>query len=105
MQQIIRVVEEVQTCVSYSDCDSCPPNAVALALLDVSKVFDKFNRHILIAKLVRVGVHGKLLTSIISFFHNRRQRVRVDDSFSDILVTNNGGPQGLLLHFFAGLFI
>ena len=71
--------------------------------MDVSKAFDKFNRHVLISKLVREGVHGKLLTSIISFFHNRRQRVRVDDSFSDILVTNNGGPQGSVITLFCWL--
>ena len=103
VQQIIRVVEEVQTQVFYSDCDSCPSNAVALALLDVSKAFDKFNRHILIKKLILLGVHGKLLMSVISYFHNRRQRVRVGDAFSDILVTNNGGPQGSVITLFCWL--
>ena len=103
IQQIIRVVEEVQTKVSFCDHDSGDHNAVALALLDVSKAFDKFNRHVLINKMICMGVHGKLLTCLISYFHDRRQRVRVDNAYSDILVTNNGGPQGSVITLFAWL--
>ena len=103
VQQIIWVVEEVQTRVFYSDCEDSTRNVVVLALLDVSKAFDKFNRNVLIKKLIDLGICDKLLQIVISFFHNRTQRVCVDNEFSNTTRTCNGGPQGSVITLFCWL--
>ena len=50
-----------------------PFNYVVLALLDCSKVFDVFNRVILLRRLREYGVHGLLLEWIAAFFEERMQ--------------------------------
>ena len=64
---------------------------------DLSKAFECLNRELLIAKLNAYGFTLPALKLIHNYLSNRKQRVRVNDSYSlwqDILF---GVPQGSIL--------
>ena len=64
---------------------------------DLSKAFECLNRELLIAKLKAYGFTLPALKLIHNYLSNRKQRVRVNDSYSlwqDILF---GVPQGSIL--------
>ena len=66
-------------------------------LTDLSKAFDCLNCELLIAKLNAYGFTLPALNLIHNYLSNRKQRVRVNDSYSlwqDILF---GVPQGTIL--------
>ena len=65
-----------------------------IAFLDVSKAFDRISRPKLICKLHMKGFTGNLLNAISGFLCNRRQRVKINDSYSNEITTLNGVPQG-----------
>ena len=103
--QLIRVLEAIWADVSQTrrvDGKKKPKNFVIAALLDAAKAFDKKNRRVLLQKLWKSGVKGRLFKFIVAFFYDRRQCVRVEDAFSDCVSTMHGGPQGskLTLIFF-----
>ena len=63
IQTLIRVTEQINCHRSQDDFDakgrSTPVNFVCLALLDISKAFDKLDRRIIIDKLFGLGVRLK----------------------------------------------
>ena len=65
--------------------------------LDFSKAFDKVDHNLLIKKLQRYGIAGKLLRWIESFISNRQQKVVVDGVQSYICQVLSGIPQGSVL--------
>ena len=65
--------------------------------LDFSKAFDKVDHQLLIKKLQRYGVSGKLLKWIESFLSNRMQKVAVDGCLSYVCRVLSGIPQGSVL--------
>ena len=77
-----------------------------LALLDVSKAFDKINRPQLLRKLGSMGVRGHLLNMIASFLSERTHCTKVDNCISTSLSPSNGSPQGsaLSMHCFLSYF-
>ena len=101
IQQVIRVVEEVQSLMTVTDFDEkgreVPVNCVALALLDCSKAFDRMFRPLLLHKLRKMGVTDRLFSLVAAYFCERRQRVKVGDSYSDFVLTKMGGPQGSVI--------
>ena len=56
---------------------------VRLILLDFSKAFDKVDHNLLISKVNNAGIHGPLLSWLISFQNQRLQHVVVDGCISD----------------------
>ena len=50
--------------------------------MDLSKVFDKMNHNLLIAKLGAYGFERDSLSFIKSYLKDRQQRVRVNNNFS-----------------------
>ena len=62
------------------------PNFVVLALLDVSKAFDRLDRHLVIDKIYKLGVTGRLFKFLVSYFHDRKQCVRIGNTQSDFVV-------------------
>ena len=72
-------------------------------MLDVSKAFDKLDRCLILDKLYKLGVRGKLFSFLISYFHNRRQCVKLGDKQSSFVTTRNGGPQGSTIVLFVFL--
>ena len=70
---------------------------VEVIYLDFAKAFDKVDHKILLAKLSKLGICGKLHKWIEVFLNNRIQRVRVDGHLSDPKVVKSGVPQGSVL--------
>jgi hypothetical protein len=71
--------------------------AVDIMYLDFAKAFNSVSHRKLLRKLHALGVRGKLLRWIQAFLSNRRQRVRVNNCFSDWRDLPSGVPQGSVL--------
>ena len=65
--------------------------------LDFAKAFDKVDHKLLLEKLKRVGIKGKLLNWFKAFLSNRKQEVVVDGFKSFIHAVLSGVPQGSVL--------
>ena len=71
---------------------------IAAALLtDLSKAFDCLNHELLIAKLEAYGFDNSSLQYIYSYLSDRKQRTKVNNSFSDWGNILFGVPQGSIL--------
>ena len=65
--------------------------------IDYSRAFDTLNDKILLRKYEWYGIRGKALDLIRSYLADRRQVVRIGDSFSGHKVINIGVPQGSIM--------
>ena len=70
---------------------------VGALLMDLSKAFDCIDHELLIAKLSAYGFCNKALLMIYSYLTGRKQRVKVNGSFSTWRETFAGVPQGSVL--------
>ena len=66
-------------------------------LTDLSKAFDCLSHELLIAKLHAYGFDKKSLVLIYNYLSNRKQRVKVNDSYSSWSEILFGVPQGSIL--------
>ena len=66
-------------------------------LMDLSKAFDCLNHELLIAKLSAYGFSMSALRLIHSYLNERKQRVKINGSFSTWRETTIGVPQGSVL--------
>ena len=65
--------------------------------MDLSKAYDCIPHDLLIAKLAAYGVDNSSLSFIYSYLSNRKQRVKINDSFSEFVNISLGVPQGSIL--------
>ena len=65
--------------------------------MDLSKAFDTLNHNLLIAKLGADGFETDALRYMKSYLTNRKQRVRVNKTFSEWERITTGVPQGSIL--------
>ena len=65
--------------------------------VDLSKAFDCLNHDLLIAKLEAYGFTRKALNFIYSVLNSRKQRVKINGSYSEWKNINHGVPQGSVL--------
>ena len=72
-------------------------NAVGALLTDLSKAFDCINHELLIAKMEAYGFDHSSLTYICSYLPDRKQRTKINNSFSSWCNIKSGVPQGSLL--------
>ena len=72
-------------------------NEVDVIYIDYAKAFDKVDINILIAKLERYGLRGKVLNWIRCFLTDRYQTVVVDGTKSSRERVRSGVPQGTVL--------
>ena len=90
MTQLIDHVDHVLKCLSNGD-------EVDSIYLDFAKAFDKVDHKILLAKVRRYGIRGKVYKWIKEFLSNRVQTVLVEGKKSSFLSVLSGVPQGTVL--------
>eukprot|EP00923_Selenidium_pygospionis_P056508 GHVN01098597.1.p1 GENE.GHVN01098597.1~~GHVN01098597.1.p1 ORF type:complete len:497 (+),score=18.90 GHVN01098597.1:65-1555(+) len=78
-------------------CRERSPLSILVVLLDFEKAFDKIPHSHLLFKLRRCGVGGKVLRWIKGWLEHRKQRVKVNGSFSLWYSITSGVPQGSVL--------
>ena len=66
-------------------------------LTDLSKAFDCINHELLIAKLEAYGFDLESLNYMYSYLSDRKQRTKVNNSFSTWAEIISGVPQGSIL--------
>ena len=74
-------------------------NSVDVAYFDYAKAFDKVSHRLLLLKLSRYGIDGKLIAWISNYLNKRRQRVLVGNAKSPWLEVISGTTQGTVLGF------
>ena len=72
-------------------------SALLLVLLDMSKAFDSLNQNLLLEKLRKLGLKASVISWFSTYLSSRYQRVRYEDSVSELLPLTNGVPQGSIL--------
>ena len=72
-------------------------NYVGTIAMDLSKAFDCMPHGLLVAKLHAYGVSSKACLFLADYLTNRKQRVKVMDTYSGWTITNRGVPQGSVL--------
>ena len=65
--------------------------------LDLVKAFGTVNHDILISKLERYGIRGKVLFLLKSYLSDRQQKVRIQNPTSEYKYLSCGVPQGTIL--------
>jgi len=70
---------------------------IDIIYMDFKKAFDSVPHRRLIAKLHAYGFRGELLQWLTDFLRDRKQRVRIGDSFSHWIDILSGVPQGSVL--------
>ena len=68
-------------------------SASLLVLLDMSKAFDSLNHNLLLGKLRKLGLKVSVISWFSSYLSSRYQRVRYENSVSELLPVTNGVPQ------------
>ena len=71
--------------------------ASASILIDLSKAFDTINYDLLIAKLHAYGFGKNALDLVYSYLKNRKQRLKINTTFSTWIDLISAVPQGSVL--------
>ena len=87
---LIVLIEKWKKCVDNG-------GAFGALLTDLSKAFDCLSHELLIAKLNAYGFDKKSLTLVYSYLSKRKQRVKINNSFSSWQRLSFGVPQGSIL--------
>jgi hypothetical protein len=80
----------------YSHLDKKSTYSRAL-FVDFSSAFNTISPLVLTKRLIEMDVNPKLILWTVSFLTNRRQKVRLRSTLSDVIVTNTGAPQGCVI--------
>ena len=74
--------------------------AVRAVLTDLSKAFDCIPHDLLIAKLATYGLSEEALVYVLSYLSNRKQCVKINNTYSEFENIITGIPQGSILDLF-----
>ncbi len=90
-------VSQLLECLSdwTKSLDSSIP--VDVAYMDIAKAFDTVSHEKLFQKLEHYGISGRLLNWLKAWLSGRKQRVRVEESYSPYSHVSSGVPQGSVL--------
>ena len=70
---------------------------IDIVYLDISRAFDCVPHERLLCKLYNAGIKGNVLGWFKSFLQNRRQRVKINETYSNWVTVSSGIPQGTIL--------
>lgn len=70
---------------------------VLVVFLDLRRAFETVNRTLLLKKLKKMGLKGKVLNWFESYLTDRKQKVKYGSSFSETQQQEYGVPQGTVL--------
>ena len=90
--QLLYLLDEI-----HQAFDNTKSFEVRSVFLDISKAFDKVWHHGLIFKLEQNGISGNILKLFQNYLSNRKQRVVLNGSYSDLSSVESGVPQGSVL--------
>ena len=90
--QVLRLVQSID-----DGFQSKPANRTVMALLDLSKAYDKVWRDKLLLIMYNKGVPKTLIRWLRCFLNNRLARVNYNNSHSSIRILRQGLPQGSVL--------
>ena len=90
MHALLRLIEKFRSFIDMK-------GFAGAILMDLSKAFDCLNHKLLIAKLEAYGFSRAALELIHDYLSNRKQRVRINGSFSSWQESFRGVPQGSVL--------
>ena len=90
LTQLIQHVDDIFSGLNKGD-------EVDVIYLDFAKAFDKVDHNILLAKLEKYGIKGKMLTWIKEFLTGRLQTVVVEGKKSSFQPVRSSVPQGTVL--------
>ena len=79
----------------YQNLDKSKP--MIDTFLDLVKAFDTVNHDILLSKLERYGIRGKVLLLLKSYLSDRKQKVLIQNQTSEYKYLSCGVPQGTIL--------
>ena len=65
--------------------------------IDFSSAFNTLQSHVMVQRLLDQSIPLDLCSWILDFLSNRKQYVRVGDSYSSTITVNTGAPQGCVL--------
>lgn len=68
-----------------------------MVFLDISKAFDRVDHNILLDRLEKLGIRGGPLLLLQNYLTGRRQKVKINDKFSNYASITTGVPQGTVL--------
>jgi hypothetical protein len=69
----------------------------SVILVDLQKAFDTVNRSILLDKLYKYGIRGKVYNIIKNYLLGRLSITKVENTVSEEVICNDGVPQGSVL--------
>ena len=87
---LLRLLEKWRVCLDNK-------GIVGTILIDLSKAFDVIDHKLLIAKLAAYGFSKGSLRLILSYLTSRKQRVKLNQFFSEWYEILSGVPQGSIL--------
>ena len=87
---LIRLIERCRKCLDKH-------GIVGMVLMDLSKAYDCLPHDLLVAKLEAYGFSLGSLRMLHSYLTSRKQRIRIDSSYSSWLDITSGVPQGSVL--------
>jgi hypothetical protein len=87
---LLRLIENWRYCLDQS-------KLFGIILMDLSKAFDCIPHDLLIAKLNAYGLESSALVYIYSYLKERKQAVRINETYSTYMNIVSGVPQGSIL--------
>ena len=66
-------------------------------MVDWSQAFDRLSHKLGIQSFIENGVRPDLIPILVSFFQNRKMKVKWENTTSSTHTLNGGGPQGGLM--------
>ncbi|KAK0146668.1 RNA-directed DNA polymerase from mobile element jockey [Merluccius polli] len=74
-----------------------PKSLVKIVFIDFSSAFNTIQPHLMVRKLLHLGVNPRLILWIHDFLTDRKQQVKFNSHISSLKMINTGAPQGCVL--------